>query len=75
MRRERGQEMGYFGRKKVESSRQGGGGRGTFQTERILTRTSGFLCSRELVCLLFKALPVPAPGPVGTGGAFTGFLV
>ena len=30
MRKERGQEMGHFGRKKVESSRQGGGGRGTF---------------------------------------------
>lgn len=33
MRKERGEEMGYFGRKKAESSIRGGGRRGAFQTE------------------------------------------
>ena len=69
MRKERGEEMGYFGRKKAESSRRGGGRRGAFQTERTLTGTSGFLCWREIICLLYKALPVAAPGPVGTAGS------
>lgn len=36
---------GYFGRRKIESSRQER--EEAFQTERILTRTSGFLCLRD----------------------------
>ena len=54
--------------RKLRAVDEVGVGGGLFK-QRTLTGTSGFLCWREIVCLLYKALPVPAPGPVGTVGS------